>query len=170
MSLWRIETNAAFALTRDGLADAAEMGAVLARRAKTLSKAPSRESVLILAHGPGDDAENARWIAQIDQRAQAVRQAAPFRQVQVDSLREDWPDKRVAAEARVRAFVEAASKDGGTAIVIPYRIQGFGPYAKVLEGLTYASDGQGLLPSPEVEQWVHRQARDLSAGAFRKPL
>jgi hypothetical protein len=89
--------------------------------------------------------------------------------VRVETLREDWPAKRKAAEARIRGFVKKAARRGGRAIVIPYRIQGFGPYAKVLDGLTYAADGQGLIPSAEVEQWVRRQAETLRAGPFRAP-
>ena len=169
MEFWRIDTGAAFALSREGLAEAPETGAVLAERARALSRDPARESVLVLAHGPEDDEENRRWLAQIDARAEAVRQAAPFRRVQVETLREDWPDKRKDAEIRIRAFVEEASRDGGEAIVIPYRVAGFGPYAKVLDGLSYASDGRGLLPSTEVAGWVRRQVEVLRAGPFRKP-
>jgi sirohydrochlorin ferrochelatase len=161
MSLWRIETNSRFALSADGLADAAEVGAVLAARVRALSHNPASESVLIIAHGPEDDAENARWIAQISQRAEAVRAAGPFRRVEVQTLREDWPEKRAESEARIRAFVTAAAENGGTAIVIPYRVAGFGPYARVLEGLTYAADRRGLLPSEEVAIWVRRQAAAL---------
>jgi sirohydrochlorin ferrochelatase len=169
MGFWRIHTSASFALSTQGLADAAEMGEVLAERARGLSRDPARESVLIIAHGPEDDAENERWLAQIDARAEAVRGALPFRRVQVETLREDWPEKRAASEARIRAFVEEANGNGGRAIVIPYRVQGFGPYAHVLDGLDYASDGKGLLPSAQVEQWVRRQAEGLRAGEFRTP-
>lgn len=169
MAFWRIDSNATFALSTQGLADAPEMGAVLADRARTLSRNPRRESVLILAHGPGDDDENQRWLAQIESRADAVREALPFRTVRVETLREDWPEKRSAAEARIRAFVEQANREGGRALVIPYRVQGFGPYADVLSGLSYVSDGRGLVPSAQIEHWVHQQADTLQAGMFRAP-
>jgi sirohydrochlorin cobaltochelatase len=169
MAFWQMDTNAAFALSAQGLAEAPEMGAVLVERAQALSRDPHRESVLIIAHGPQNDAEDQTWLAQIGTRAEAVRQAAPFRRVQVETLREDWPEKRAASEARIRAFVEHATREGGVAIVIPYRVQGFGPYAEVLEGLTYVSDGRALLPSAQVEQWVRRQAAELRAGSFRAP-
>jgi hypothetical protein len=125
------------------------------------------EDVLILAHGPSDDAENARWIARIGARAQALREALPFRRVEVETLREDWPGKRVAAEARIRAFIERAARESGRAIVIPFRVQGFGPYAEVLAGLDYVADGQGLVPHPRVRDWVRRQAQILRDGEFR---
>lgn len=166
MEFWRLDSDAAFALSREGLMDAPEMGAVLAARARALSRTPASEDVLILAHGPGDDGENARWLARLDARADAVRRALPFRRVQVETLREDWPDKRAAAEARIRAFVERAGREGGRAIVIPFRVQGFGPYAQVLAGLDYKADGRGLVPQPQVAEWVRRQARELRVSGF----
>jgi hypothetical protein len=170
MAFFRVKTNASFALSAEGLADAPEMGQILADRAAALSKGPAREDVLILAHGPGDDAENSRWIAKLDARAAVVRARAPFRRVQVETLREDWPDKRVAAEKRVRSFVERASAEGGKAIVLPFRVQGFGPYKSVLEGLDYTADGTGLIPHSEVTKWIERQVITLETGAFRAPL
>jgi len=170
MEYWRIDTDAAFAMSDEGLAEAPEMGAVLVERARALSEDPAMESVLILAHGPGDDAENRRWIDWIDARAETVREAVPFREVRVETLREDWPEAREVAQARIRGFVAAASEGEGRAIVIPYRVQGFGPYAEALDGLDYAASGQGLLPSVEVEHWVRRQIADMLAGEFETPL
>jgi sirohydrochlorin cobaltochelatase len=161
MSLWRIESSARFALSNEGLMNAREMGAVLVERVRPLSRDPRRETVLVLAHGPEDDAENERWIREIDARTQMLRDHAPFRRVVVETLREDWPERRAASEARIRALAAEAARDGGQLIVLPYRVTGFGPYARVLEGITYTADRQGLLPSPQVEQWVRRQAEAL---------
>lgn len=161
MDLWRITSSASFSMASEGLADAPEMGAVLAKRAVHLSQHPAQEDVLVLAHGPGDDDENARWVAELEARAEAIRRARPFRRVQVATLREDWPEKRAEAETRVQDFVARARAEGGTAIVIPFRVQGFGPYADVLKSLDYVSDGVGLLPADEVTHWMERQADAL---------
>jgi sirohydrochlorin cobaltochelatase len=76
----------------------------------------------------------------------------------VETLREDWPDKRVEAEKRIREYVERAKKNnGGTAIVIPFRVQGFGPYKSVLDGLEYRANGMGLIPHAEVTNWIETQ-------------
>lgn len=167
MGFWRIPTVATFALSTQGLVEAPEMGPILAERARALSRTPELEDVLILAHGPGDDAENERWIAYLDARADAIRKSAPYRRVQVETLREDWPEKREPAARRIRDFVKRASASGGKAIVIPYRVQGFGPYARVLRDLDYVSDGQGLLPHPNVTIWIEQQIRALATGPFR---
>jgi hypothetical protein len=167
MEFWRVDTRAAFVLSEQGLVEAPEMGQVLATRAQKLSKNPAQEDVLILAHGPGDDAENERWLKQLDARAEVVRKAQSFHAVKVETLREDWPDKRVEAEKRIRAFVERSAREGRRAVVIPFRVQGFGPYAKVLEGLDYVSDGQGLIPHPSVTEWIKHQAQTLRPVALR---
>lgn len=169
MEFFRVETKSSFAMSTHGLIDSDQTGAILADRALALSKAPEKEDILILAHGPGDDAENARWLASLEQRAAAVRARAPFRRVQAETLREDWPDKRVAAEERIRDFVQRASAEGGTAIVIPFRVQGFGPYTKVLKGLDYVANEQGLIPHPEVARWIEQEILALASGEFRAP-
>jgi sirohydrochlorin ferrochelatase len=170
MEFWRIDTRASFALSQEGLVEAPEMGNVLLDRVRTLSREPKSEDVLILAHGPGDDAENERWLAQLGRRADTVRNSLPFRRVHVETLREDWPEKRKVAEQHIREFVSRASREGGRAIVIPFRVQGFGPYAKVLDGLEFVSDGRGLIPDPEVTKWVARQIEVLERAKFSAPV
>lgn len=167
MEFWKLDTRASFALSEQGLVEAPEMGAVLATRAQALSKNPAREDVLVLAHGPGDDAENERWLKHLDARADVVRKALPFHAVRVETLREDWPEKRVEAEKRIRAFVEQAAREGRRALVIPFRVQGFGPYAKVLDGLDYVCDGQGLIPHPSVTEWIEHQIETLRPTSMR---
>lgn len=170
MPPWRIDARAAFAMSREGLADAPEMGDVLLDRARTLSRDPGREDLLVLLHGTGDDAEQAHLLAAVGQQAQRVHRQVPFRRVLVEALREDWPDKRAAAEQRIRAFVSSAAGEGITPVVLPFRVQGFGPYAKVLDGLSYRANGEGLLPHARVAEWMARQARALERGAFVAPL
>lgn len=170
MAFWRIETGAEFALTHEGLSEAPEIGPVLLERARTLSRNPRREDVLVLAHGPGDDAENARWLAQMDAQAETIRRNEPFNEVRVATLREDWPEKRETALRGIRAFIGASNAAGRTPIVIPYRIHGFGPYAEALEGLDYVANERGMLPHAAITDWIARQAEQLRAAEFRAPI
>lgn len=169
MAFWRVDSDAEFALSAQGLAQAPQMAQVLLSRALGLSVDPSHEDVLILAHGPETDAEDLRWIAQIEARTAALREQHPFRSVRVATLREDWEEKRVGAQESVREFVSAASASGGTALVIPYRVHGFGPYADVLESLEYRADGQGLIPHPGVTAWIAQQANLLEEQLRTRP-
>lgn len=76
------------------------------------------------------------------------------------TLREDWPDKRTASEADIRAFVVEHSA-GAQVIVVPFRVAGFGPYRTVLDGLSYVADERGFLPHPQVAAWIDATARAL---------
>lgn len=115
--------------------------------------------MLILAHGPGDDAENGEWLRKLDALADSIRSSGQFSAVEVHTLREDWKEKRAEAETRIRAFVETSTQQGNQTLVIPFRLYGFGPYEEVLEGLAYESDGTGLLPSRLVTDWIAHQAK-----------
>ena len=158
MEFWQVESQARFAMTQDGLADAREMADVLFARAQRLSQNPKQEDVVVLAHGPGDDAENQRWIDKISARAQRLREEGGYHDVFVTTLREDWPEKREAAQQELRAYIAASENSGRQVLVIPYRVHGFGPYEDFLAGLDYQADGTGLVPHPAVTRWVESQA------------
>ncbi len=163
IAFFRIDSRASFALSKQGLSEAPEVDSILADRARSLARSPEKENVLILAHGPGDDAENQRWIAAIEARAAEIRESLPFHEVKVMTLREDWPEKRKEAEERVVEYVARAQKEGRRAIVIPFRLSGFGPYAEVLAGHEYMADQRGLLPHVNITRWIERQAEELKS-------
>ena len=150
-------------LNSDGLMDAPQMGNVLADRVLALRDTTRREAVIVIAHGSGDDDEDARWLSLLDARANSIRNTGAFTTVEVHTLREDWPDKRVVAEERIRTFVEKHTHSGTHVLVIPFRLFGFGPYAEVLEGMTYEASGEGLLPSPHVTDWIRAQYDEVAA-------
>lgn len=156
-----VESTVEIKISQTALLDAPEMGEILALNATSLSDSSGAESVLIIAHGSGDDAVNDEWMQKLDDLSNTVRETGLFREVAVQSLREDWEDKRVKSEAEIRNFVETHSSDDGRVIVLPFRLYGFGPYASVLEGLSYESNGIGLLPHEKVTSWIERTAQEL---------
>ena len=131
----------------------------MSARALELSESPERESVLILAHGMGAEAENAHLLEAMQEVAEGV-EAMGFHAVQTATLREDWPEERAIAEERIQSFVRAESAAGRRVLVVPFRLWGFGPYAEVLEGLEY-TPGQGLLPHAEITTWIRNTASGL---------
>ncbi len=149
-------------LSREGLLDAPEMGGVLRDRALALKTPDSLSSVLFLAHGAGSEVENDGWLERMDRLADSTRATGAFTSVAVETLREDWDVPRAEAEARIRAWVMSEGELGREVIVVPVRLAGFGPYAEVLEGLEYKSDGTGLVPDDRIGDWVARQAKALS--------
>lgn len=74
---------------------------------------------------------------------------------------DDVEDERCTAYLEARA--DAVRKSA------PYRVQGFGPYARVLDGLDYMADGRGLLPHPNVGRWIEKQIDALRAAPYSNP-
>jgi len=155
-----IPVKSSLILSREGIADSPLVDDILLDRALALSTNPSQESVLILAHGPGDDGENERWLEKIRLRSRKTQNLGRFKEVRCETLREDWPEKREVAEKRIRAFVQSVTDGGGRVIVIPFRVAGFGPYREVLDGLRYVADGRGFCPHPNLTRWIEETARD----------
>ncbi len=164
-----VEFQGKIAISQTALLDAPEMGEILAANARALSDSSGNESVLIIAHGAGDDTVNAEWLRKLDQLSDTVRETGLFRNVAVYSLREDWKEKRSKSEVEIREYVEENSKGEGHVIVLPFRLFGFGPYAEVLDGLSYKSNGIGLLPDPNVSAWIERIANELFIELVQDP-
>lgn len=154
-----IGVEMSFVLSRYGVGESPIVDEILVDRVRGLSKEPAKESVLILAHGPGDEGENERWLAHMRLRVQRLHDLGDFRHVHCETLREDWPERRKESERRIRAYVQDATRDGGRCIVVPFRVAGFGPYRDVLQGLTYVADERGFCPHPNMTKWIEATAR-----------
>ena len=161
MGFWKIDSELQFHLSREGLSEVEEMDEVLISRVRGLSSTPASEVVVIIAHGPADDEENARWIAEISDRTKLVKREMNVSDVQVFTLREDWEEKREGAEELIRGYLKEATAQSLTPIVVPFRVHGFGPYANVLAGLDYNADHKGLIPHSNVAIWIQNQAELL---------
>lgn len=160
-SFWKVESSANLGMSAIGLSAAEEMEAVIGDRVESLSEQPSSEDVVVIAHGPGDDAENFLWISRIQKILSKVQTKLQLHDVKAFTLREDWPKKREDAEAAIRDYVSEANLAGRTVIVVPFRVSGFGPYAELLRGLDYRSNGLGLLPHKNVTLWIRKQAQEI---------
>jgi len=144
----------------DGMVDAEETHGIFAERALALSSDPASESVLLIAHGMGDQQENDELLAAMGDIEHLVAQT-PFHTVRSAALREDWLPAREVAEREIRAFVENENRAGRRVLVLPVRLSGFGPYADVLEGLEYTG-GDALLPHGDVSAWLRRTAESIA--------
>ena len=159
-----LELESQIILSAAGLLDSRLAGDVLLDRVRALSESPAAESVLVIGHGVGSDARDRYWKDRMQSLTRGLKALGPFREVRVETLREDWEDKRRVAEERIRSFVSNQSREGRV-LVVPFRVFGFGPYDEVLEGLDYSADRQGLLPHPNVTEWLREQAKDCFSRA-----
>lgn len=139
-----------------GLMGSREAVAVLTERVRTHSRQPQNTSVLLIAHGMRDDGLNDRVVQAMETASVAMKEAG-FESVGTETLQEDWPEKRAAAETRIRDYVEHQTEAGRQVVVVPMRLSGFGPYAEVLVGLEYTPT-EGLLPHAAISEWIRNTA------------
>lgn len=133
------------------------VGGILTERAKALSKTPLKESLVLVAHGPVDDAAMPAWRDSTAALCAMIK--GGFKSCSFGLLRDDAaPEIRAAAVTELREKVSAAR---GKAIVLPVLIARGGIEKKIegdLKGLDYAWDGKTLMPHPGFDAWVIEQA------------
>ena len=141
-----------------GLMDWSGVGAILRERAEAAG-AQRGAGLMVIGHGMGDDDENREVLESMARAVDGLRDG-PWGPVEVETLREDWPEARAGAEKRIRKWISESAMSGPP-VVIPFRLSGFGPYAEVLEGLDYLP-AAGLLPPPSIVDWVEETAREVA--------
>lgn len=148
---------------------------ILLSRARSLSQDPPHEVVIVVAHGPVSDDENAKWLADMGVLAERLRNASSFKRIEYLTVRDDAPKPiRDRAAAELRAFVERAGSEGHRVLIVPLLVSYGGIEAgirKRLEGLSYVMSPQALLPDDRLARWVLLAAQDsVPSGAGPTPL
>lgn len=164
----RVKTRKPISLT-PALDDHSLVGRILDERAKALSRAPAEETVVLVAHGPVDEAAVDAWRGSM---ASLCASLTRFRACDFGLLRDDAePEVRAAAVADLRRKVARAKESRGRAIVIPVLIARGGIERKIpkdLAGLDYAWDGKALMPHAGFEAWVLERAAGADAPTPRQ--
>ncbi len=147
--------------TLGGIETSPHLVDALADRVRSLSEAPSRETVIVLAHGAGDSARHEHWMDNLEEIAGglAERTGNRFRDYRYHSWREDWPEHREESLETIRGMVREASEGEGTAIVVPARTAASGPARANLEGLDFRY-GTGFAPHPAFAEWLRRTVEE----------
>jgi sirohydrochlorin ferrochelatase len=143
---------------------------ILIDRSAAFGKDPSHEALILVAHGPNDDAENAEWLADMAALAQRVKTRAPYARIDSVTLRDDAePAVRDRATADLRKAVQSANDAGYRVLVTPLLLSYGGienGLRQRLDGLQHALSPQALLPDARIARWVLESARP--ADSIRK--
>jgi hypothetical protein len=143
---------------------------ILADYVKSISKDPSREAVVMIAHGPEDSADNEKELANLAAHAAGLAKATGIADVKYGTLQDDAPPEiRQRNVNRMRDWIKAANEAGRSAIVVPVVIVSrsgvSGRIAKDLDGLDYTSTVKGIAEHELFDQWI----RETVAAATRQP-
>lgn len=137
---------------------------ILIDQVKPLVKDTRNESLVLVAHGPNDDAENERWLGHLRAHAKCLQEQYGFRRVAALTLRDDAPAKiRDAATEELRATVKNGAADSRV-IVLPVlisvgRLQN--EIRERLEGADYTMAEGGVANHPLAADWVRKQVEAL---------
>lgn len=137
---------------------------ILTSRARSISRDPREEAVVIVAHGPVGDDENTRWLSDMASLARRVGDAEPFAAIEYLTLRDDAPKPiRDRATAELRAIVSSQLEQGRRVLIVPLLVS-FGGIEKGLrerlDGLAYAMPSAGLVPDDRLVTWVLAMANE----------
>jgi sirohydrochlorin ferrochelatase len=131
---------------------------ILTSRARSISRDPASESVVIVAHGPTGDEENRRWEADMASLAERVGSEEHFASIDYLTLRDDAPPAiRDRATAALRAVLAKRLQQGRRVLIVPLLVSFGGierDLRRRLEGLAYTMPDRALVPDERLVQWV----------------
>jgi sirohydrochlorin ferrochelatase len=131
---------------------------ILTSRARAISLDQAGEALLVVAHGPNEDADNAHWLADMRVIAQRIGQTERFGAIEYLTLRDDAPKPvRDAVTAQLRSLVQRELSAGRRVLIVPLLIS-FGGIEKGLRerlnGLSYTLADAALMPDDRMAAWV----------------
>jgi sirohydrochlorin ferrochelatase len=135
---------------------------IVSSRARDISQDPSKEAVVLVAHGPTTDEVNDRWLINLRKLASTVSGKARFASVDALTVRDDAPTEiRNAATKELRDLVSRRIAEGRRVLIVPVLLSYGGIEAGIrtrLDGLTYVMATRALAPDPRLAVWVSQQA------------
>jgi len=168
--------SAALFTTFGGYEEDPALAEILHDRIMEVSRDPARETVILVAHGAGDDEADARWLSVMNRHVERLRKDTHCGKLQAllaATVREDWPEKREKAVAQLKEQIEEAKRQG-TVLLISHRLRGAGPYRALLEGVgiknkeDYEINGRGFVPHPAITRWLEKGIeREMTAMSGR---
>jgi hypothetical protein len=143
---------------------------ILLDYAKELSRAPAREALIIVAHGPEEPEDNVPDLALLRRHAEWIAARAPFASVFAINIQDDAIKPIRTANVRtLRRRMESEQAQGRTVLVVPAVLASHGIQATLrqdLRGLEYRFQEKGLSAHPRFTDWVLESVR---SGAKRDP-
>jgi hypothetical protein len=138
---------------------------IVYEHAMEISKDPQQETVIIVAHGPIDAADNAKQLQIMQNIAEHIQDKGNFHSVLPLSLQDDAdPDTRSENVMRFRDLVEKNSTQGRRTLVVTDLMSSEGIQSRIkkdLDGLEYAFNEKGIVSHPLFIEWVKDTARGL---------
>ena len=156
-----VDTTVPISVT-GALDDHALVAEILVSRAAEVSRDPANEVVVLVAHGPSSEEDNALWLDNMRRLAERMGPDTGFSRIDYLTVRDDAADPvRSQAAAELRAVVEGAVEEGRSVLIVPLLLSYGGIETGIrrrLGDLPYRMTSQALLPDERLSEWVLMQA------------
>jgi hypothetical protein len=141
--------------------------------AKSVSRNPAKETLIIVGHGPEDKVDNDPDLKILQAHVDRIRTKKEFADVKIINLQDDAIKPVRESNVRtLRLWVEQAGKQGNDVIVVAIAAASFGVQTNIrkdLRGLKYTFADKGLAENPKFVDWVESVVDQAVAGAPAKP-
>ena len=150
--------------------NAAELGEIIADRWATLPPRDRSRPLVLIGHGPNDDADVGAWLDGIREATRRVERQLEGRTLHVGLLRDDAPAQvRAAAVQSLRDTITALA--AGDSVTVMTVLVSSGTIDRVripsdLAGMPMRYVGVSLAPHPALARWIERVAAQASVAAF----
>lgn len=159
----RIRTDAEVTWT-PALEDHPLVVGMIADYARELSTDPKEEVVVLVSHGPTEDADNQRNLALLGRIAARLKETGGYSDVRCMSMQNDAPTAIRAANGRkLRQLVEDANREGKRVLIVTNLNTQRSIQQQVeadIAGTQYVFNRKGLVDHPDYAKWVDAMARE----------
>jgi hypothetical protein len=142
--------------------------------ARSVSRNPARETLILVGHGPEDTADNGPDLKILQAHVDRIAAKKEFADVKIINLQDDAIKPIRESNVRtLRKWVEQAGRQGNEVIVVAVAAASWGVQNQIkqdLRGLKYTFAEQGLSENPKFVQWVESLVdQSLAAQARARP-
>lgn len=141
--------------------------------ARSVSKNPANEVLIIVGHGPEEAADNVPDLKVLQAHVDRLKARKQFADVRLINLQDDAiVPVRESNVRKLRSWIQQATKSGRKVIVVPVAAASYGVQRNIktdLRGLQYTFAEKGLIENPRFMEWVDSIVKTAQAGPPAKP-
>lgn len=140
--------------------------------ARSVSKKPANEVVILVGHGPEEPEDNAPDLKVLQPHVDRLKARKEFADVRLINIQDDAiRPVRESNVRKLRAWIQQLTAAGRSVIVVPVSAASYGVQRNIktdLRGLQYTFAEKGLIENPRFMQWVESVVKNAEATAPRK--
>ncbi len=148
---------------KTALNDHPYLSEIISNRAQAISQKPEQENLILVAHGPNGDEDDALWIQDLSTHASKIK--GSFHKIDVLTLRDDAPDEiRNRKTKELQDLVKKALEDNRKALIVPVLLAPGGiekGLKERLQGLEYTISHKMLAPDSLLIDWIVQESLSI---------